>query len=450
MNPKAGLALPLLVAVPLLSGCVAAIPIVAATAMGGSNVIRGDDEETKVAAAEGRVTIDQPPARSVPAPAPTSAPAPTPAPTPAPAAARDSFAVNDTAPGTSTRRSGLLDTGGSQQLSVAPAAAELGAGATNSPTGAASLGRGGSVFDADTAAAAPGLDDESGDVMRFEDDAGEAPGFVSLAGSDNPEAVDIPGDVPASSGIGSGPVSALTPGGFVRATVPVETPVADRASAVPPPRRPDPSGSTPGGAIPASRPGASFASLGEFVRSRAQARAAGRQLASVVPVPFVDLARPEFIACDDKPLAMIVDLDPDGMSGAAFEALWSDPDGEPFDAELQRAVAAARDAGVKVFYLSDQPYARAPRIQASLNRANMGPAAPAETLLLATGGEEASKEERRRAVAENFCVIAIAGDRRGDFAELYDYLRDPDTPAVRTLDPLYGAGWFLTPSPIDR
>jgi len=41
-------------------------------------------------------------------------------------------------------------------------------------------------------------------------------------------------------------------------------------------------------------------------------------------------------------------------------------------------------------------------------------------------------------------VVAIAGDERGDFDELFDYLRDPGS-AVG-LYPMMGEGWFLVPS----
>ena len=42
-------------------------------------------------------------------------------------------------------------------------------------------------------------------------------------------------------------------------------------------------------------------------------------------------------------------------------------------------------------------------------------------------------------------MIAIAGDRKGDIDELFDYLRDPRS--GDSLDYLLGAGWFIVPPP---
>jgi hypothetical protein len=61
-----------------------------------------------------------------------------------------------------------------------------------------------------------------------------------------------------------------------------------------------------------------------------------------------------------------------------------------------------------------------------------------------------SAEDRKQLLRENanddVCVVAIAGDRRGDFDELFDYLRNPGS-AVG-LYPMMGSGWFLVP-PLD-
>jgi hypothetical protein len=42
--------------------------------------------------------------------------------------------------------------------------------------------------------------------------------------------------------------------------------------------------------------------------------------------------------------------------------------------------------------------------------------------------------------------MAIAGDTKSDFDELFEYLKDPH--AAEPLDELLGAGWFLTPLPL--
>ena len=58
------------------------------------------------------------------------------------------------------------------------------------------------------------------------------------------------------------------------------------------------------------------------------------------------------------------------------------------------------------------------------------------------------KATRLQQEARRFCVIAFAADRRGDFEEAFDYLRDPEGPVAQALESHIGAGWFLTPPPI--
>ena len=52
----------------------------------------------------------------------------------------------------------------------------------------------------------------------------------------------------------------------------------------------------------------------------------------------------------------------------------------------------------------------------------------------------------REQLAQLSCLIAIAGDTRSDFDELYDYLLDPNDAAP--LEPIIGEGWFLIPTPL--
>jgi hypothetical protein len=71
-----------------------------------------------------------------------------------------------------------------------------------------------------------------------------------------------------------------------------------------------------------------------------------------------------------------------------------------------------------------------------------------DRVLLARKADEA-KQARRLSAARDWCFIALAGDRASDFEEAIDYLRDPDGPIARAMDPLRGAGWFIAPNPID-
>ena len=70
-----------------------------------------------------------------------------------------------------------------------------------------------------------------------------------------------------------------------------------------------------------------------------------------------------------------------------------------------------------------------------------------DAILLRRAGTE-RKQLVRLAAARDWCILAIAGDTRADFDELFDYLRDLDGPVARALEGNVGAGWFLTPLPI--
>ena len=66
--------------------------------------------------------------------------------------------------------------------------------------------------------------------------------------------------------------------------------------------------------------------------------------------------------------------------------------------------------------------------------------------ILLTLGDGDRKQTLREQAAQTACLIAIAGDERRDFDELFGYLRDP---AMAThFDSLLGAGWFLVPNPL--
>ncbi len=57
-----------------------------------------------------------------------------------------------------------------------------------------------------------------------------------------------------------------------------------------------------------------------------------------------------------------------------------------------------------------------------------------------------TKQSRRAALAQTRCVIALAGDERSDFDDLYNFLRDLND--ARSLEMMLGNGWFLIPNPV--
>ncbi len=189
-------------------------------------------------------------------------------------------------------------------------------------------------------------------------------------------------------------------------------------------------------------PGTSDA-IADFARF-ASARAAPppprqhRQSAFVDPATI--LATPRWQDCGDQPVAVVVDLDP---AGSTFN-----PDDPPSPASgLAEQLAAIRAAGITVLWASALPVASAPKVYIVLQATGLDPDRTDRLLLLRRANER--KQTRRLAAARDWCVVAIAGDARGDFDELFDYLRDPNGPVATALAPNFGAGWFLIPAPID-
>ena len=102
-----------------------------------------------------------------------------------------------------------------------------------------------------------------------------------------------------------------------------------------------------------------------------------------------------------------------------------------------------RAAGIVVVWISHSPSTDVAEVAASLRASGLDPAGSDPLLLVRSGGDR--KQLLREDAARDVCVIAIAGDRKGDFDELFDYLRDPASGA--SLDYLLGSGWFIVPPP---
>ena len=136
--------------------------------------------------------------------------------------------------------------------------------------------------------------------------------------------------------------------------------------------------------------------------------------------------------CGALPAAVFIDLDPGRLTfdplvpGAAAPALGA-------------ALAALRHSGVEVVWFSRLGANFAAAARTALAEGGLDPAGMDELVLMGDISER--KQSLRDAVAQRVCPIAILGDERADFDELYLYLRNPD--AAVALDALIGNGWFL-------
>lgn len=136
--------------------------------------------------------------------------------------------------------------------------------------------------------------------------------------------------------------------------------------------------------------------------------------------------------CTGGPAAIFVDLDP---GRGAFDPLspgTADPD-------LATALARLRAADVQIVWFSRLGDNFAPAVRAALASGGLDPAGDDTLVLMRDLAER--KQSRRDDLAKAMCPVAILGDERADFDELYLYLRRPD--AAVALDALIGRGWFL-------
>lgn len=146
---------------------------------------------------------------------------------------------------------------------------------------------------------------------------------------------------------------------------------------------------------------------------------------------------PETRGCSIHPAAVLIDVDPAGGTIDLSRPLAGDP-------ELAARLAALRAEGVTIGWTTGRTADQAGAIRRALVASGLDPAGRDELVLLRFPEER--KQTRRDEFAKSHCVVAIAGDERADFDELFAYLRDPAI--ARPLDKMIGAGWFIVPPPL--
>jgi len=192
----------------------------------------------------------------------------------------------------------------------------------------------------------------------------------------------------------------------------------------------------------------------------------------VVLTPDSTLSNPHFVPCDDKPPAIVLDVDETSILnlGAEYDDLMANR--KTFDDDAwdrweksgaayvaptpgaKEALDRLRDHGVTVIFNSNRAAVNAAGAEAALNAAGLGPAKHGETLFLS--GDDANgamKDGRRQAIAAKYCVLAMAGDQLVDFSDLFK--TEPNgiaerraTVAYSGIAALWGAGWFVMPNPV--
>lgn len=197
-----------------------------------------------------------------------------------------------------------------------------------------------------------------------------------------------------------------------------------------------PAADLPAAPAPIAVSGRSAGYLG--LTSYALSRVSSPEASAVLDVidPADPLSSPRRVPCGKLQPAVMIDLDP--------ELDVFDPAATSVRPGLAEALSALRAAGITVMWSSALPVVKAEKVAAALARSGLDPARTDRLLLLK--GPDDRKQARRLSAVRNWCVIAMAGDRRGDFDEVFDYLKDPETQIP--ADRLFGDGWFIAPAPL--
>ena len=190
----------------------------------------------------------------------------------------------------------------------------------------------------------------------------------------------------------------------------------------------------PAAPIPVAGRSAGYLGLTSYALSRASSPEADAVLDVIDPND--PLSAPRRAQCGKLQPAVLIDLDP--------ELNVFNPAAAAAQPGLAEALSALRAAGITVMWTSALQVEQAENVAAALSRAGLDPSKTDRLLLLKGPGDR--KQARRLSAARNWCVVAMAGDRRGDFDEAFDYLKDPDTQIP--ADRLFGNGWFLAPAPL--
>src|SRR5690554_5507805 len=175
-----------------------------------------------------------------------------------------------------------------------------------------------------------------------------------------------------------------------------------------------------GGVATERRPWERFAS---FAFERAAGLAGeGDPVSALLTAESAISFRTEMRPCTAREPAVVIDLDPAGTIFAANTV-------GPVAPEAADAAARLREAGVIVLWVSQASANDVAAVADALQSSGLDPTGRDPILLVRD--EEERKQVLRVEANQTVCVVAMAGDERSDFDELFDYLRDP------TLGSLY-------------
>lgn len=235
------------------------------------------------------------------------------------------------------------------------------------------------------------------------------------------------------------PAPEVTVGQGVSAPPPL---LAPSTTATPAMAEPEPSQSASIDPAPAASPSEaspddSYAAMAAYVLAQTEHSAKVRSSALLDQRSLV--AVPKMSACTDQRGAVLIDLDP---GDRVFDL--DDPPSPA--AGLAAHLRQIRGTGTAVVWISALPDSEAKRLGTILKASGLDPLGIDPVMLLRS--RETRKQQILDRADDDWCVLAITGDRKADFDEVFDYLRNPDGPVAIALEQFIGAGWFLAPPPI--
>ncbi len=218
-----------------------------------------------------------------------------------------------------------------------------------------------------------------------------------------------------------------------------ETAEPARPAVVEPEPEPEPATVAPPAPLsPASTTSAitAHAAFHRFALERLAASPAGAGRRSMLLADPASLD-PTLQTCGPRPPAVLIDLDPANSLLPLVTTNRADP-------LLAALLADLRGRGVAVYWITGHAPGAAAAIRQQLVDSTLDPTG--NDPLIVTRFASESKQVRRQTLGQTHCLLAILGDYRGDFDELYDYLRDPAL--ADPLEVLVDHGWFLAPNPL--
>lgn len=194
-------------------------------------------------------------------------------------------------------------------------------------------------------------------------------------------------------------------------------------------------------------------------------KVAHRPVNSVVLTAGSPMTKASFVPCGTKPFAVVFDVDETVLLNLGFEARaargvpYSAAEWERWEATGGAAAAATpgaahavddlRKLGVAIVFNTNRRNAAA--TAATLKAAGLGGGVPGDTLWTQDAAGS-GKDARRQRIAARYCVLAMAGDQLGDFADAFNA---PMPVAARrelaihgSAAGLWGKGWFVLPNPV--